>query len=59
MTPQELEFLKEISEVCRKHKMHLDGCGCCGSPYLSDNRPNGEYVQRVQPAFNDGDVSWI
>lgn len=27
-------FLKELSELSRKHHIYIDGCGCCGSPYL-------------------------
>ena len=29
-----LKFLKEYSDLCKKYKMGLRGCGCCGSPYL-------------------------
>lgn len=28
------EFLKELSKLCRRHKIKIGGCGCCGSPYL-------------------------
>lgn len=28
-------FLKDIGEVCRKHGIGINGCGCCGSPFLT------------------------
>lgn len=28
------EFVKELSKLCRRHKICIGGCGCCGSPYL-------------------------
>ena len=33
-------FLKELTELTEKYKIVIGGCGCCGSPYLSDL--NGE-----------------
>ena len=29
------EFLKEYELLCQKYKIGLNGCGCCGSPWLS------------------------
>jgi hypothetical protein len=29
-------FLKDLTELSRKHHIAIGGCGCCGSPYLSD-----------------------
>ncbi|WP_187442735.1 hypothetical protein [Rossellomorea vietnamensis] len=29
-------FLKELSELSKKHKIYIGGCGCCGSPYAID-----------------------
>ena len=29
-------FCKEIDEVCVKYGYIIDGCGCCGSPYVVD-----------------------
>lgn len=31
---REQEFLKELTNLSHKHKIYIDGCGCCGSPYL-------------------------
>ena len=29
-------FLEEYEALCRKYHVHVDSCGCCNSPYLSD-----------------------
>jgi hypothetical protein len=29
------EFLKELSDLTLKYDITIGGCGCCGSPYLS------------------------
>lgn len=29
-------FLKELSELTQKYGIVIEGCGCCGSPYLID-----------------------
>lgn len=28
------DFLKELTELTKKHGIYIGGCGCCGSPYL-------------------------
>lgn len=28
------DFLVDYEKLCRKHKTFIQGCGCCGSPYL-------------------------
>ncbi len=30
----ELDFLRDLRDVFKKHKRALDGCGCCGSPWI-------------------------
>lgn len=42
-----VKFLKEYQELCQKHKMGLQGCGCCGSPYLDNNSED------IQEEVND------
>jgi len=38
------EFLKELSELTRKYRIAIGGCGCCGSPFLiSFDEREGEY----------------
>ena len=29
-------FLKELSHLTKKYNISIGGCGCCGSPYLTD-----------------------
>ena len=29
------KFLEELSELTKKYNISIDGCGCCGSPYLT------------------------
>lgn len=36
------DFLKELSELSKKYKMYIGGCGCCDSPYIDDE--NGKEV---------------
>ena len=31
-------FLNELSELTRKYGIKIDGCGCCGSPWIEDIR---------------------
>lgn len=28
------EFLKQLTELCKKHNIGIGGCGCDGSPFL-------------------------
>jgi hypothetical protein len=37
------EFLKELAELTNKHKFSIGGCGCCGSPFLSEENKEGVY----------------
>jgi len=29
-------FIEELEIISRKYKIIVDGCVCCGSPYLTD-----------------------
>jgi len=33
------EFLNELTLLTRKYKIKISGCGCCGSPCLSNISP--------------------
>jgi hypothetical protein len=33
-------FLKELSELTNKYGFEIAGCGCCGSPWVSDLKSN-------------------
>lgn len=30
------KFLEELSALTKKYGFEIGGCGCCGSPYLTD-----------------------
>lgn len=30
------QFLQELTELTKKYRIDIAGCGCCGSPILSD-----------------------
>lgn len=51
-------FLKELAALSFKHKIIIEGCGCCGSPRL-ENRP-ADMKEGVYESFdNDGqNVTW-
>ena len=31
-------FLKELEYLSKKYNLYIGGCGCCGSPYIIDNK---------------------
>lgn len=44
MTREQIRnFLADLTEVSRKHGIKIEGCGCCGSPYLEECASTGEY----------------
>lgn len=36
-------FLKELTALSQKYDIYIKGCGCCGSPYLIDDRIDEKY----------------
>lgn len=36
-------FLQELSALSDRYKIYIEGCGCCGSPWLSDIQANKTY----------------
>lgn len=53
-TDKEKAFLKDLRKLAIKHGIVIDGCGCCGSPYLSnapDDAQTGFYVYDDQVEF--------
>jgi hypothetical protein len=54
-TDKEAEFLRELTALSLKYGIAIHGCGCCGSPYLTDLPPEsagGAYV------INDGQIEY-
>lgn len=47
MNNEEL-FVKELTELSKKYGVYISGCGCCGSPFLTDKAPD----------YPDGDLYW-
>lgn len=37
------QFLLELAELTNKHKIAIEGCGCCGSPRLQEIEFPGSY----------------
>lgn len=36
-------FLKELTILCDKYGFYIQGCGCCGSPWVNDIKNNKDY----------------
>jgi len=36
-------FLAELSELSKKYGMYIQGCGCCGSPWVFDDKIKHDY----------------
>lgn len=36
-------FLQELTALSDKYDIYIDGCGCCGSPWIKDKRTGKEY----------------
>lgn len=66
MTDQEQAFLSELSELTKRHKITIGGCGCCGSPFLtahSEIKSKGRYILNASYAgevvfVEPGDPYW-
>lgn len=44
-----IAFLKEYEKLCNKYKMCIDGCGCCGSAFLTDwTSDDFEYIDELK-----------
>ena len=54
---KEKEFLKEYEKLCQKYNMGLQGCGCCGSPFLNEI-DEINYNQTLNKIFIGGDGFW-
>ncbi len=57
-------FLRELTELTKKHKIVIGGCGCCGSPFILELEPaneGGHYElggQGDRSTDSDDDLKW-
>lgn len=54
---KEEQFLREYESLCQKYNMGLNGCGCCGSPFLN-NISQINYSEKCNKVFINGDGFW-
>lgn len=47
-TEEELVFLKEYEELCKKHNLCIGACGCCNSPFVQDAKEEKELTDNVE-----------
>ena len=47
-------FLNELSELTKKYKLSIGGCGCCGSAWI-DDEINGKCVAENLRFYNDNE----
>jgi len=53
---KERNFLIEYFDLCKKHGISIEGCGCCGSPYLSELEPDYWHHAKEEDFINVDDV---
>jgi len=47
-------FLKELTELSKRYKIAIGGCGCCGSPYLYPiDKKNLDNFYTIDGEFNN------
>lgn len=52
-------FIKELNALTEKYQISIGGCGCCGSPYLTDMKTYDGYDSNTE--INDEiccNLSW-
>jgi hypothetical protein len=56
-------FLLELTELSQEHGIKIGGCGCCGSPFLSEittTEKDGQYyVPMSGDSPDDQEVQWL
>lgn len=54
-----LKFLQELTKLCDKYQMYIEGCGCCGSPWISDIKNSKTYDNLHMSVRGKYEVDWI
>lgn len=51
------EFLQKLKQLTLKYGIIVDGCGCCGSPFLNeiDSKSQSDYFYRCEDEY---DIVW-
>jgi Fe-S oxidoreductase len=49
------EFLKKLSQLTQEYGISINGCGCCGSPYLEV----GEEIVAENLAWNKEEGKYV
>ena len=60
MNDAEKEFLRGLTKLTKKTGIAIDGCGCCGSPFLTKVKSvKGEYTySSVNGEASVDDIKW-
>lgn len=49
------KFIVELTTLSQKYQIYIQGCGCCGSPWLFDDKEK-ECIEDNLKYINDGGV---
>ena len=49
-------FFIDLAKLTEKYGYEIDGCGCCGSPYLS--QAGSSYLLSESKEYEVSDIAW-
>lgn len=58
LPPSVQAALKDLFELCKKHKIKISGCGCCGSPSIDFERGFSATGLKASPELVQIDSSY-
>jgi hypothetical protein len=53
------EFLFELTELSRKHKLIVTACGCCGGPWISGCEEAAHPIGHYRTLPNGSELEWL
>lgn len=59
MTNEEKAFLADLTQLTKKHKLVIGGCGCCSSPYLEARDTLQEQGHYIINGVYSGEIVYI